>query len=304
MKPRKTAPPRRRVSFAVDRDEIEINSDWVQAVMASPALPVAPAFRPPVPPVSAPEASLPPVNTPAERPFFVSGINNATGAELSSGERCTPVEQSATDENKTSVAKSAAVEHQATVKQRSTVETLAPVVNIATGTGLEKPPTPSLSPSSTVAHNTTVAPFATGEFYAPVEPAISTEDHHPLRRQGRPRPIRRITDGLTPGQFAVYSLMYEAGNTEEGAAPDSGSRIYRGGYADLCRLTGLSKRGIQNIVGELQDKHVIQIHQSPGYHRTETTAYRVPAADTVLRAWMARGLRYATGKSKTLSSTG
>jgi hypothetical protein len=116
-------------------------------------------------------------------------------------------------------------------------------------------------------------------------------------RKPRPRPIRRITDALTPGQYAVYSLMFEAGESVEG-----GDHIYRGGYADLCRLTGLSKRGIQNIVGELQEKFVIQIHQAPGYHRTETSAYRVPAAEHVLSLWFSRGLRYALGKSKTLSS--
>jgi hypothetical protein len=93
--------------------------------------------------------------------------------------------------------------------------------------------------------------------------------------------------------------MYEAG-TAEPASPEAGSRIYRGGYADLCRLTGLSKRGIQNIVGELQDKQVVQIHQAPGYHRTETTAYRLPSAMAVVQAWAARGFRFAAGKSKTL----
>jgi hypothetical protein len=91
--------------------------------------------------------------------------------------------------------------------------------------------------------------------------------------------------------------MYEAGEP----APN-GAHIYRGGYADLCRLTGLSKRGIQNIVGELQQKNVIRIHQAPGYHRTETSAYRVPAAAEVVNAWLSNGLRFALGKSKTLSS--
>ena len=36
MKPKKTAPLRRRISFAVDRDEIEINSDWVDAETGIP----------------------------------------------------------------------------------------------------------------------------------------------------------------------------------------------------------------------------------------------------------------------------
>ena len=111
----------------------------------------------------------------------------------------------------------------------------------------------------------------------------------------RRRPIVRVTDGLTPGQYAVYSLMYEAG---EGAGS---VRIYRGGYADLRQLTGLSKRGIQNIMGELQSKHVIRIHQKPGYHRTETSAYEVPDPQTVIGIWRSQGWNCAVGKSKTLT---
>jgi hypothetical protein len=106
----------------------------------------------------------------------------------------------------------------------------------------------------------------------------------------------RVTDGLTPGQYAVYSLMYEAGES----AGDSG-RIYQGGYADLARLTGLSKRGLQNIVGELQTKQVIRIHQKPGYHRTETSAYVVPDPHTVVENWLSNGWRHAIGKSKTFA---
>jgi hypothetical protein len=90
--------------------------------------------------------------------------------------------------------------------------------------------------------------------------------------------------------------MYEAGEGKSGAP-----RIYKGGYADLGRLTGLSKRGLQNIVAELQAKQVIRLHQQPGYHRTETSAYLVPPPDDVLRLWLENGWRYASGKSKTLS---
>ena len=107
----------------------------------------------------------------------------------------------------------------------------------------------------------------------------------------------RVTDGLTPGQYAVYSLMYEAGESAAG-----GMRIYKGGYADLGRLTGLSKRGIQNVVAELQAKLVIGIHQQPGYRRTETSAYLVPDSDGVLRRWFSEGWRHALGKSKALTA--
>jgi hypothetical protein len=111
----------------------------------------------------------------------------------------------------------------------------------------------------------------------------------------RPRPIRRITDGLTPGQYAVYRLMYE-----EGQGGEPSARIYTGGYADLRQLTGLSKRGIQNIVAELQAKQVIRVNQKPGYHRTETTSYVVPDVETVLQTWLGNRWRYALGKSKVL----
>ena len=91
--------------------------------------------------------------------------------------------------------------------------------------------------------------------------------------------------------------MYEAGESTGGP-----SRIYKGGYADLGRLTGLSKRGIQNIVAELQAKNVISIHQQPGYHRTETSAYLIPDTASVLQVWFSKGWRRALGKSKTLIS--
>jgi hypothetical protein len=86
---------------------------------------------------------------------------------------------------------------------------------------------------------------------------------------------------------------------EEGQGSQS-PRIYTGGYADLRSLTGLSKRGIQNIVAELQSKQVITVHHKPGYHRTETTSYLVPDAETVVQTWFARGWRHALGKSKAL----
>jgi hypothetical protein len=140
-----------------------------------------------------------------------------------------------------------------------------------------------------------VANFATGEFFATVDRSSPGEGG---RRIARRRPIVRVTDGLTPGQYAVYSLMYEAG---ESAAVGS-VRVYKGGYADLGRLTGLSKRGVQNVVAELQAKLVIRIHQQPGYRRTETSAYLVPDSDDVLRRWFSEGWRHALGKSKALTA--
>jgi hypothetical protein len=83
---------------------------------------------------------------------------------------------------------------------------------------------------------------------------------------------------------------------------EGGEPLYRGGYADIGRLTGLSKRGIQNVIGELQEKAVIRLHTPPGHHRLQTSAYIVPKPESVLTAWIERGWRFAMGKSKRLTS--
>lgn len=223
----KTSRLRHKLSFAVDRAEIDISSDWVQAVMQPPSLPSVPG--------SAPE------------------INSAT------------VEAAATVEHNPPVAKNATVTEN------------------TTGALFE------CSYDATVEINTTVDNNATVEKNPTVEGLQQ-------RRTLRLRPIRQITDGLTPGQQLVYERMFEKGE------PDltSGRRLFRGGYIDLVRLTGLSKRGIQNVVAELQDKSVITLHQAPGYHRSQTSVYEVAPKQVVLERWFAQGLRYATGKSKRL----
>jgi len=272
MKAKKTAPSRRRVSFAVDRDEIEINSDWVAAVMTSPVVPF-PAPPDPAPP-SVSEGDI----------FFAPCENTATDAESATGARCTSVENGAAVDQVAPVAQITAVENQAPVENDAAVAELATVEG-------NLPAEMETEPDLPVEHIATVADIATGAGYATGAEYASTKAH----RLPRPRPIHRVTDGLTPGQYAVYSLMYEAG---EGTGAHS--RIYKGGYADLGRLTGLSKRGIQNIVAELQAKKALQIHQQPGYHRTETSAYLVPDPESLLHSWGANGWRHAYGKSKIL----
>jgi hypothetical protein len=90
--------------------------------------------------------------------------------------------------------------------------------------------------------------------------------------------------------------MYQNGNEEK-----NGERIYRGGYSDLGRLTGLSKRGIQNIVDALIQKNAVSVDQRPGYYRTETTVYRVYPGHTVLSAWQEAGYRYVVSKGRVLA---
>ena len=206
MKTKKLAKRPSKLSFAVDREELEISSDWVQAVMADPG------------------------QGPKEANFFSPDVNTATGV-------------------------------------RNTTDILIATDDFsATGSAMAN--------DASVAQNTTVVSKA---------------------RVWKLRPVRRITDGLTPGQYAVFSLMFEHGETAQ-----EDFRCYRGGYADLGRLTGLSKRGIQNIIAELRDKGVIELQLAPGHHRTQTSVYRVPPAEKVVSVWHALGLRFAVGKSKRL----
>jgi len=254
--------------------------------------PAPPALASPGPAAAAPVQ--PPETVPAsavDAVFFASEENTATGAESTTDERCTPVENISAVDKVTPVAQITAVENQSSVEQATTVATSTTVADEATVENLAGEPISVPRGPVPVEHIATVANAATEEVISTGERLISTRDH----RLPRPRPILRVTDGLTPGQYAVYSLMYQAG---EGTG--ASSRIYKGGYADLGRLTGLSKRGIQNIVAELQAKQVIRIHQQPGYHRTETSAYLVPDPDSVLHTWFANGWRHALGKSKNL----
>jgi len=293
MKAKRTAQPRRRISFAVDRDEIEINSDWVDAVMATPA----PA-SPPTPPPST-VVSFPAPRKEETDLFFAPEQNTATDEQSTTGEKgatgaeCTSVENSSAVDKVAPVAESSAVEVRPPVENKATVAQFATV-------GVERPQNervsglrPSLDQPLAVENNATVEHNSSGEERSTGESSASTKDH----RVPRPRTIVRVTDGLTPGQYAVYSLMYESGEGTGGS-----TRIYKGGYADLGRLTGLSKRGIQNIVAELQAKEVIRIHQQPGYHRTETSAYLVPDPEAVVQLWFEKGWRRALGKSKALIS--
>ena len=290
----------------MDRDEIDINSDWVRAVMDfpaphPPAEPEAialvgepsvetPQLEPHIPdvaPDAAPlvsgvPASIDPSSTGgAVGLFFAPDTNNATDAKNTAGAWYAPGVLFATAEN------SSTVESRNTVEPSTTVALLTTDALSATGDPLatDEQPTTDYTTSTLISiqhDSATVALSAT---------VVSSATRRPT-----PRPIHRVTDGLTPGQYAVYSLMYGAGKQADGA-----THIYKGGYADLGRLTGLSKRGLQNIIAELQAKRVIRIHQAPGYHRTETSAYLVPSPDEVLAAWHSRGWRYALGKSKTLS---
>jgi hypothetical protein len=75
----------------------------------------------------------------------------------------------------------------------------------------------------------------------------------------------------------------------------AGLRFGRGGHQP-----GHESAAPRNIVAELQAKQVIRMHQQPGYHRTATSPYLVPDADSILRTWLGHGWRHAVGESKSL----
>lgn len=264
MRAKKTAPSRRKISFAVNRDEVDVNSDWVDAVMAGPA----PVVRETSPEVAADRQQVPVDPLPTLK-FFSAHQNSSTDADTTTEAGCSSVEIPA------AVAETASVEVSATVEANE--EECDGTIPAQEHSGRE-------AVTSDVANTATVDENAADQ--SPVRP------HRALRR----RPLARITDGLTPGQYSVYRLMYEEGKSGEGGD----ARLYRGGYADLVRLTGMSKRGIQNVVAELQAKHVISIQQKPGHHRTEMSVYAVLSAEKVLDMWFSYGWRYAAGKSKVL----
>ena len=214
MNPKKSPRQRPRLSFAVDREEIDISSDWVEAVMESPE---------------------------PQSPFFP------------------PETKTTTVESLATVAEPTTVELNATV---DVISTVAPVATV--------------EPISTVASVATVALSSRARIF-------------------RPRLIRRVSDGLTAGQFNVYIAMSSRSTIEDGL------RLYRGGYNDICAQTGLSKRGVQNIIAELIEKAVIFRHQAPGYHRSQVSVYRVLSDDEIVQTWHSQALRYAVGKSKTLT---
>ena len=269
----KSGRSRHKLSFAVDRSEIDISSDWVQAVMQRPSPPPPAAAEPETPVFSSPEtqnATVEPVST-------VEAVATV--------EDTVPVENKSTDAENTTGALFEVIDA-STVAENATVisaQQVASTVEL----------NPTVAEIATVADNSAVEVTATVAKDVPVAKAATVAPSH---RNLRLRPIHRITDGLTPGQYSVYSLMFEKGEPQNGRA----GRLFRGGYVDLVRLTGLSKRGIQNVIAELQSKSVISIYQQPGYHRSQTTIYEVPAEQTVLDRWFAQGLRYAVGKSKNL----
>jgi hypothetical protein len=258
MESRKAAKSRHKFSFAVDRAEIDISSDWVQEVMH--------------------RTSALSADAQVQPPFSAPDNKTATVAENATVEMVSTVEPIATVANNATVALFEG-SYSATVANNATVNNSATVVDNAT-----------VELNATVEQNSTVEKIATVEVSATVAVLAAA------RRTFRLRPIQRITDGLTPGQYSVYSLMFEEGDPVSG----QGSRLFRGGYIDLVRLTGLSKRGVQNVISELQAKFVITIHQQPGYHRSQSTIYDVASEEVVLNRWRTQGLQYAVGKSKDL----
>lgn len=262
MKQKKRTPSKPKLDFSVDRSEFDISSEWVQAVMAEPSLP------------------------PRPRPFFSGEQNTATDAGLATVERYATEEITdtaaviTTDEDNTPVVKNAIdkaeFESQPSYQEINATEEDSSSVAVLSGR-----------------EDADESKSATAVLNASVEESATVAKNS--RRGWKSRPLVRLTDGLTPGQFAVYTVM--AAHSEPGGG---GEKIYRGGYADIGRLTGLSKRGIQNVVADLQEKAVIRLHTTPGHHRLQTSAYAIPEPDHIIASWHQRGWRFAVGKSKKL----
>ena len=216
MKRKKSeATAHRKLSFSVNREDIETRSDWASAVIDQ----------------CRPQGAAP---DPASNPDAVTEDETATVANHATQSRDSG-ESMATASN---------------------VEDQAPDADAATA-----------------AHSATVAPGSVKGL----------------------RPLRHLADGLTPGQFTLYTLMYEGGR-ETG----EGSRLFRAGYAELGRLSGLSKRGIQNIVDALEQKSAVSVETAPGYRRTETTAYRVYSGSRIVQKWHEDGYQYVLPKGRQL----
>lgn len=257
-------------------------------------------MEPPPAPPRVPAPSPAPPQPPVTADFKSDNENNATVEPASTVALPSPVENNTSVADNSPVANNAAVANNATAEDNTTGALFggshpATVENNAT---VSRSNDSTVELYATVEQNSPVALNATVAITAPVESTATVVNIATVaaRRTVRLRPIQRITDGLTPGQFSVYSLMFERGESR----PQTTLRLFRGGYVDLVRLTGLSKRGIQNVIAELQAKSVITIHQAPGYHRSQTTVYEVPAEQTILDRWFTKGLRYASGKSKNL----
>lgn len=195
--------------------------------MTSPVSAIPPAVPPPPSvaafpaPPSASQAVPPPVpNSPGgEDVFFGADEKNATGTNTAPGAGCTSVENTASVENIASVVQNTPVKDLTPVELSTPVEHTATVKeNIPNKIEPQSTVSPRSSRSladygATVASSLPVAKTPTGKVLA------STKDH----RLPRARPIVRITDGLTPGQYAVYSLMYEAGKAPAGRRESIGA---------------------------------------------------------------------------------
>ena len=161
----------------------------------------------------------------------------------------------------------------------------------------EKPTGDQESVSAKVAQSATVADNATDVHSATDALSASVELSATVAAPKSARSLRCVADGLTPGQFVVYTHMFQRGEGDE-------ERLYSGGYHDLCRATGLSKRGVQNIIAELQEKHVLKLEKPPGHYRTQVSFYRVRSESDVLAGWYAEGYRFVLGKGRILLRDG
>jgi hypothetical protein len=327
---RKPAQPRpKRVSFAVDREEIDISADWVPAVLRplregddestvdknatvaevatvagvatvarfgethlelareawngnNTATVVESATVVPV------EALLYPFSPSTEVVTECEESGKGNNPQATANTIC-GVEDTATDALKATVEKSATVEKIATVETTVAIasdsrdgllsETEDPCPSQAIGEG--SGPSRAAENTATVANETTVVFLAT----------VQTVASLPVNA----KPIHTAMSALTPGQWLVYRALLEAGQQDR-----NGRTLFEGGYHDLCRRTGMSKRGVQNVIAELQAKGAVERYRLPGHHRSQPTVYQIWPEPVLLRRWSEAGYSHVLGKSRIL----
>jgi hypothetical protein len=120
-------------------------------------------------------------------------------------------------------------------------------------------------------------------------------------RRIRLRPVRRIQDGLTPGEFLLLTEMFKAAVAQAG----SKDRILQGaGYRTLSEKTSQDPKTVKRNRISLAGKFCIEPIGQNTF--TEAAQYRIFHFDTILAAWHRRGLVWVrrAGRSVELQTGG
>lgn len=116
--------------------------------------------------------------------------------------------------------------------------------------------------------------------------------------QPNARKIGRVQDGLSLGEWAVYSALYEAGK------PKQGQTVWKVqiGYHGISTLAGrLAPTNVRLNLRSLIEKGVVEI--TNGHTEGKAKTYAVYSYEAILAKWQSRGLTHVIkGKGATLVS--